>query len=166
MKNYTKESSGFSLIETVIMLSIVATLGLVGWYIYSHRRTVSSSTSGNQSATTKPLMTVSYVGGLCANNKVCSSEYRLYEDGSFQQHKKLNTTEITQLKEAISKTNFLSYQKSPNPNCPSYSDGSDEILAFPQKYPSKSFKLCELQIPTNDTSISYINNLLKSHQQE
>lgn len=166
MKNYNKNNSGFGLIETLIIALLVIILGLASWYVYSHRKKNPSSASENQSITTKPLMTVSYVGGLCSNNKVCSSKYNLFDDGSFQQHKKLSALEVAQLKETINKTDFLNYQQNSKPNCPSYVDGSDEILAFPQKYPGKSFKLCELQIPTNDTSINFINGLIKTHQHE
>lgn len=156
-----KNQQGFSVIKSIIILVSVGLLVLVGWYIYSRRN--SASTSENQSGTSKILMVVSYVGGLCSNNKVCSSEYELYEDGTFQSHSKLSSGEITQLKKTISKTDFLKYQKNPNPNCPSYADGSDEILRFPQKYPDTSFKLCELQIPVDDTAITFINNLIQKH---
>lgn len=158
------KKQGFSVVEALIILVVIGLVTSVSWYVYSHRN--SASISENQSVSSKTLMTVSYAGGLCSNNEVCSSEYKLYEDGTFQNHTKLNSKEATQLKETISNTDFLKYQKNPKPNCPSYSDGSDEILSFPQKYPDKSFKLCELQIPSDDPAITFINNLIQNHAKE
>lgn len=110
------------------------------------------------------LMVVRYQGGLCADNKICSEEYKLYGDGSFDEHTDLSSSELKKLKQLINKTDFLKYEKETNPNCQSFVDGSDEILEFPSKYPDKSFTLCTLQIPSDDETINYINALIEKHK--
>jgi prepilin-type N-terminal cleavage/methylation domain-containing protein len=155
-----KNPNGFSLIEGLLALVIIGVIVSVGWYAYSR------SNTANGPVSTEPLMIVRYAGGLCSDGKVCSSEYKLYEDGSFQGHTKLESQEVTQLKEIISNTDFLEYKNNPKPNCASAYDGTDEFLTFPQKYPDKSFMLCGLQIPHDDPAINFINGLIQNHREE
>ncbi len=108
-------------------------------------------------------MIVGYSGGLCADGNECSGINKLYSDGKFENRTDVNKKELAELNKIIESTNFTNYPKNPYPHCPSASDGSDEFLEFPQKYPDKSFKLCELQIPPNDPAITYINNLIDNH---
>ncbi len=117
----------------------------------------------NEVSDSDVLMIVRYQGGLCAENKICSEEYKLYGDGSFEEHTKLTSTELKKLKQLINKTDFLKYEKETNPDCQSFVDGSDEILEFPSKYPDKSFTLCTLQIPSDDKTFDYINDLIQEH---
>lgn len=119
----------------------------------------------NQSSSSEVLMVVSYVGGLCPEG-VCRSDHNLYGSGAFDDHTPLNSNEITQLEQVITSTDFLSYKENPDPACQSFVDGSDLTLAFPQKYPDKSFTLCTLQIPTGDTAISFITNLIERHRKQ
>jgi hypothetical protein len=109
------------------------------------------------------MMKVIYRGGLCSTGNICESSHRLYENGVFEGHTKLNRTELNKLKATITNTDFLGYGVNPRPNCQSAVDGSDEVLEFPQKYPGQSFTLCLLNIPANDSAVSYINKLIDDH---
>jgi hypothetical protein len=163
MKKLRQDKNGFMFVEVLVSLIIVIALCLVGYLVYqhSHKSTVVKTISTSNST---PLMIVKYSGGLCANGNVCSNQYNLYTSGVFQGHTKLATKEVSQLTQVINETDFLQYPSNSHPNCPSASDGSDESLVFPQKYPNKTFTICELQIPTNDSAITFINNLIDLHQ--
>ena len=150
----------------VIAVFIMATLA---WALY-HEHMFSRLSDTLTPPKGEVLMIVSYQGGLCPNSSnnggVCSSQYKVYSGGTFELHTKLSAKEIAKLEETITNTDFLQYQTNPHPNCPSYSDGEDEILSFPQKYPNKSFTVCQLLIPKNDPGITFINELIENHQVE
>lgn len=147
---------------TVTILSLVA----IVYGVTRPSQTVDPLADPNTSASsTEVLMVVKYIGGLCPNNQVCSQEYKLYADGIFDEHTKLSSSEVSQLKTVINETDFLQYKQNPNPACASAYDGADEVLVFPQKYTDKSFTICALEIPSNDTAISFINDLIEAHKQ-
>lgn len=108
------------------------------------------------------LMTLTSSGGYCAGP--CEHVvYNLYESGEFESHTKLSNSEVAQLKDIINNTDFLKYGENPNPKCPSFVDGSDQVLLFPQKYGYKTFTLCMLGIPEDDPAFKFIEKLIKSH---
>lgn len=107
-------------------------------------------------------MTVTSSGGMCA--KECEhSSHNLYDDGRFEGHTKLNSSEVAELKNIIETTDFLKYGANPRPDCQSFVDGFDQVLLFPQKYGDKSFTPCMLDIQEDDPAFSYISKLLKNH---
>jgi hypothetical protein len=71
--------------------------------------------------------------------------------------------EVADLKQIINSTDFTMYAPNPQPNCPSFVDGTDLVLLFPQKYGDRMFTTCMLEIPANDKAFTHINNLLQSH---
>lgn len=162
MKNLKHNERGFGLLLPLIIVVVLAVGALVVWAVYSKQtpdnQTNNSTTKGDV------LMIVRYAGGLCPNNQVCSTDHKVYDDGTFENHTKLSAADVSQLKETINSTDFLKYQDNPEPACQSFHDGSDEILVFPQKHPDKTFTLCQLQIPANDPAISFINGLIQSHE--
>lgn len=162
MKNLRPSESGFGLLLPIAIVAMLAVAAFVAWLIYAKQ------TANNQLE--KPVakgdvvMIVRYAGGLCPNNQICSTDYKVYDDGTFENHAKLSTKDLSQLKETINNTDFLGYKANPEPACPSFHDGLDKILLFPQKYPDKTFTLCQLQIPANDPAISFINGLIQKQE--
>jgi len=55
------------------------------------------------------VMVVRYEGGLCPDNSMCSSEYKLYENGVFDGHDRASSQEISELQRVIDQTDFLQY---------------------------------------------------------
>lgn len=162
MKNLKHNERGFGLLLPLIIVTVLAVVALIAWAVYSKQTT--NNQTNNSTAKGDVLMIVRYAGGLCPNNQVCSTDHKIYDDGTFENHTKLSVTEVDQLKDTISTTDFLRYQDNPEPACESFHDGTDEILVFPQKYSDKTFTLCQLQIPANDPAISFINKLVQSHE--
>lgn len=157
---------GFGLIEVLVGLLVVLLIGGAVWYVAARQDEQSPANSTKQQTNSQKevIMTVTYSGGLCPDNKICTSESNLYSDGTFENHSKLSESELGKLKQVITATDFTAYQKEATPGCPSAYDGRDQILAFPQKYPDTTFKTCELDIPTDDPALSYINELILSHE--
>jgi hypothetical protein len=165
MKKLRREANGFALLEILLGVAIVIAIGLATYILYQkNHQSTGTSTVATSTTNNSVIMVLDYTGGLCASGNTCSNQYNLYADGTFQKHTKLTTTEVSDLKKVIAETDFSKYPKNPKPNCPSYVDGSDESLAFPQKYKATSFKLCELVIPASDPAITFINNLIDTHQ--
>lgn len=145
------DSNGFGLLPVIIAVLLTGLICTSGWLIHK---------SGH--ASNKPLMTVTSSGGNCFN--ACNFHHNsLYNDGYFEDHKKLSSSEVATLKNIIKNTDFTKYGPNPHPQCSSFSDGSDETLLFPQKYGEETFTPCMLNIPTNDTAYAYIDNLLQTH---
>ncbi|MBN9397751.1 hypothetical protein BGO18_03830 [Candidatus Saccharibacteria bacterium 47-87] len=112
------------------------------------------------------VMVVRYEGGLCPDNSMCSSEYKLYENGVFDGHDRASSQEISELQRVIDQTDFLQYDFDKNAVCQSYMDGQDLVLQFPDKYENQSFRPCSLHIPAHDTSIQYIEDFIESHSKD
>jgi len=155
------DQNGFTLIEGLLILGVVIVVGLAGFLVYKFSHHSDGSDSGI------PIMIVEYVG-TCPptyqdpDGAVCNTDYSLYSNGDFQGHTNLSSSEVNQLQTAINTTDFLQYPTNPDPTCQS-SDGQNETLAFPQKYPNMSFELCKLQIPSTDPIVGLINQLIQSH---
>ncbi len=111
------------------------------------------------------VMVVGYQGGLCSDGE-CSVEYKLYENGVFEGHKKVSNEELAVLKQVIDKTYFLEYSFDSNAFCQSYADGQDLVLTFPGRYEDQSFRPCSLAIPSDDTSIQYIKDFITNHSKD
>jgi hypothetical protein len=157
-----KNQRGFGAAWIILLLVAIGILGVCGRLLYQSSRdtSVAPVTSKNQSL--KPLMIVTSSGGDCdgpCNHPI----YKLYEDGTFEGHKKLTSAEGSELKKLISQTDFLKYSLNTTPKCQSFVDGADQQLLFPHKYEDKTFTPCMLNIPSDDTTFSYITNLIKSH---
>ena len=111
------------------------------------------------------VMVVGYQGGLCPEGE-CSVEYKLYENGVFEGHKKVSVDEVAKLKQVLNQTDFLQYSLDENAFCQSYADGQDLVLKFPGRYEDKSFRPCSLDIPSDDTSIQYIKGFISRYSKE
>jgi hypothetical protein len=158
MKN---NQNGFGIILSMVAILVVAIVAGAGFLVYRSRH------KAQETASVKPydsqaLMTVTSSGGLC-NGPCNHTVHNLYDNGKFEDYKKLSSSEISQLKNIIEVTDFTKYGPKPNPHCQSFVDGSDQVLLFPQKYGNKAFTTCMLDIPENDKAFSYINELLESH---
>lgn len=149
---------GFGVIFVGIILLVVIIIAGAGFVVYRSKQT----TDPVKSIDSRPLMTVTYRGGLC--NGLCNHPvYNLYDSGEFEGYKRLSSSEVSELKHIINTTNFTKYGDNPHPGCQSSVDGLDQVLLFPQKYGNKTFTTCMLDIPENDKAFSYINRLLESH---
>lgn len=156
-----KNQKGFGLVLALILIVLVAVV-IAGLMVYKSKQESSKETESTISYNSAALMTVTSSGGLCAS--ACNHPvYNLYESGKFEDHKKLNSSEVSRLKNTIEDTDFLKYKPNPNPKCESFYDGSDQVLLFPQKYGDKTFTTCMLDIPTDDPAFTYIDKLLESH---
>lgn len=152
---------GFTMVLAILAVLLVGVVGVSGFMVYQSRHKDQSSESA-KSYNSHALMAVTSSGGLCdgpCNHPV----HNLYADGKFEGYKKLSNSEVSKLRRIINTTDFLKYATNPNPKCESFSDGSDQVLLFPQKYGDKTFTTCMLDIPANDTAFSYINKLIESH---
>lgn len=162
MKKLRHGEGGFGLLLPIAIVAALVVAVLVVWLIYAKQ------TANNQLETPDAkgdvVMIVRYAGGLCPDNQICSTDYKVYDDGTFENHAKLSAKDLSQLKETINNTDFLKYNANPEPACPSFHDGLNEILLFPQKYSDKTFTLCQLQIPANDPAISFINELIQKQE--
>lgn len=106
------------------------------------------------------LMAVTYSGGMCSDGPCKSAVYNLYDNGSFEGHKKLTQTEVANLKQLIDNTDFTSYGQKPNPNCMSFRDGADRVLIFPKKHGNQKFTVCKLDVPSHDSTLRVIDKLI------
>lgn len=154
MKLNRKYSKTTLFIISILILGIAVAAGYMVYRSKHKDHTIS----------THALMVVTYTGGMCGYGPCNASVYNVYENGTFENNKKLNSSEVDKLKEIINTTDFLAYKpKSLATGCPSAVDGTDLGLMFPAKYGEKTFKPCEMDIPKNDTAITYIEDLIKSH---
>lgn len=168
-RNFKSYNLGY--VHIILLLGIFIIALILGWFTFSKYNVVKAPKDSDAGlvdsdiniSESDVLMIVRYEGGLCAENKICSEEYKMYGDGSFDEHTDLSSSELKKLKQLINKTDFLKYEKETDPDCQSFVDGSDEILEFPSKYPDKSFTLCTLQIPSDDETFDYINDLIHEH---
>jgi len=104
------------------------------------------------------LMIITSSGGMCVEQ--CNhSRYRIYEDGTYEGNTKLTQKQIHQLKSAIDSADFSHYGSNPSPRCRSFADGSDTALIFPQKYGSRSFVICMMNIPDDDKVFNTIDSI-------
>lgn len=110
----------------------------------------------------RAIMTVSSSGGMCADGICKSPSYRLYDSGKFEGHQKLSQAEVANLKQLIANTDFTAYGVDPSPSCPSFADGPDRILSFPQKHGNQKFTVCMLDVPSHDLTFSTIEKLIAS----
>lgn len=149
---------GFGLAILIFIFLIVSVVGVAGFIVYQVKYRDKKISSENS----KPLMIVTADGGLCAGS-CFHSVNNLYDSGKFDKYKKLNSSEVSELRHIINTTDFLKYGSNANPKCGSFVDGEDQVLLFPQKYGNKTFTPCMLDIPENDPAFSFINKLLKSH---
>lgn len=140
----------------LVLFLLVIGSACTGYLVYHSRHT--SQSAYNPTA----LLTLSSRGGMC-NGPCQESVDNLYDNGTFQRHKKLTLSEVAGLKRVIAATDFTAYGLIANPKCQSFVDGQDQVLLFPQKYGDKAFIPCTLDIPANDKAFSYINNLLATH---
>ncbi|MEO6761102.1 MAG: hypothetical protein ABI220_01845 [Candidatus Saccharimonadales bacterium] len=140
----------------IIILLIISVV--VGFMIYQSKHRV-------QEVNPKALMTVTESGGLC-DGPCNRSVNNLYDNGKFEGYKKLSSSEVAKLENIINATDFLKYDSNSRPRCQSFSDGSDQVLFFPQKYGDRSFTPCMLDIPKDDPVFSYIEELMVSHSTE
>jgi hypothetical protein len=158
MKN---NQNGFGIVFGIITLLVVIVIAGAGLMIYRSKHNAQDA-GPTKSYDSQALMTVTSSGGLC--NGPCNHPvYNLYDNGKFEGYKKLSGSEVSELKQIISTTDFTKYGPNPHPSCQSFVDGSDQVLLFPQKYGNKTFTTCMLDIPENDKAFSYINKLLESH---
>lgn len=104
------------------------------------------------------LMIITGSGGMC-DGPCDHSRYRVFDDGIYENNKKLTASQINQLKQAINDTDFLRYGLKANPTCPSFADGVDTVLIFPQKYKDKEFVLCRMDIPDDDKTFDVIDSI-------
>ncbi len=138
---------------------------IVYWYTFARTKTTTTTNTTSTvqgfpvSYDSKAIMTVSSRGGDCQEGCVHKS-YNLYEDGSFQEHKNLSESQVTQLTRLIAETDFTKYQSSDGGNCKSAVDGVDKVLIFPQKYGSRQFIPCEMGATFNDGPFREIQNLI------
>ena len=145
----------------VIAASIVfISVGLLVMYTLLNK-SISSQPTG---AGADVVMIVEYSGGLCADGNTCSSTSNLYSDGAFDNHTPLSATEVTELKRLIEQTDFQAYLPNPSAQCASASDGQDLSLRFPSKYGDERFTPCKLTVPTDNTAIFNITDLIYRHQ--
>lgn len=161
-----RDGFGLSLVAFSLAILFVMVVTSIAVSKQEPRSGISTQASQNfraESSQAKPLVVIEYRGGLCKQAKECTSVQTIYGDGTFDGHSKLGTAEITKLRLLIDKSDFQQYPKIANADCPSYLDGQDEILSFPQKYPEESFKLCELDIPADEPTVRYIHSLQRLH---
>ena len=116
------------------------------------------------------LMIMTQRGGLCSSdsqeNAVCESSYRVFNNGTFEGHRRFSANEMNELRGIITRTDFTSYERNANPACPSFADGIDLALSFPAKHPGRQFTPCTLDIPEDDTGIRAIVTLLDKHARQ
>lgn len=142
-------------VAIAIGVAVVALIIAVGLLLLSGR--LSSSHGG-------VVMVVDYRGGLCAQGVECSRSHKLYEDGTFEGHYRVDGSEMDKLSQVLRDTDFSKYAAASDPMCPSFGDGQDISLQFPGRYSDKFFTLCMLDIKSNDSSINYIYDLIDSHK--
>ncbi len=111
------------------------------------------------------ILVVTSSGGMCSGG--CNHpKYRILNDGTFEGHRKLSSSEVSELKEVINDTDFTEYTTNIDPKCQSFVDGSDEVLIFPNKHGDNRFTTCMLNIPENDKAYSFIHNLLNISEEK
>ncbi|MBL8159050.1 hypothetical protein JNJ66_01190 [Candidatus Saccharibacteria bacterium] len=110
-----------------------------------------------------PLMVISYTGGMCAGGQTCHSEHAIYEDGTFIGMSRLSPDEVSKLKRLVAETKIPTYKERKQAYCQSYADGLDLSVAFPQRYPGKTYTLCKLDMPIDDPIDTYIGELISNH---
>lgn len=158
MKN---NQNGFGILPIIVALLVIVIVGVAGVMVYQTKHK-SDDIDSIKTYDTHALMTITSSGGMC--NGPCNHPvHNLYDNGKFEDYKKLSSSEVSQLKNIIDTTDFTKYSPNPSPHCQSFVDGSDQVLLFPQKYGNKTFTTCMLDIPENDKAFSYINKLLDSH---
>lgn len=157
-----KKQIGFSLAAILIALVLVSIVGVAGWWVYKSNKKNDEHVSVKFYDPTA-LMVATYSGGWCSNGPCNHPTYSLYEDGAFEGHTKLSSSELAQLKKIITDTDFSKYSPKLNPLCNSSSDGRDQVLIFPKKYGNRTFTPCQLDTQGNDAAFSYINGVIESH---
>lgn len=143
--------------KIVVFVAVVASVISLGLFLMYKNL---NETLPAESA--KPLVMIQYVGGGCAY-ETCTTQSIIYSDGTYEQHSKLSSQELSKLSKLIEDTDFTSYQKKSNPDCASAYDGFDQIIIIPSKYPDKKFVSCQLDINDEDPFYSYIDSLSSSH---
>ena len=149
----------------IVIAAIVIVTGLVGTAVVINntpRRHSMKNTEFGIVYAPDAVMSITNNGGLCASPGCVHETYNIYDDGEFDDHKKLSRTEISRLKQIIDSTNFKQYARKSDPNCQSIMDGIDLVLLFPQKHGSETFYPCTLDIARDDETFIYIDQLLKS----
>jgi hypothetical protein len=72
-------TGGYGLLRLFFTVFVLANITFVGWTVYSHYKTDKQARSAEDI-----VMIVGYTGGLCADNKTCSSYANIYSDGTFE----------------------------------------------------------------------------------
>ena len=84
-------------------------------------------------------------GGMCSDGPCDHKRYSLYEDGRFEDHENLTKTEVTRIKNIVSKSSFSTMSAPEDERqCDSYVDGEDVVLIFPTIYGDRQFVPCEM----------------------
>lgn len=153
---------GFGLMVLLVTLLVVAIAGVTGVLIYRLNNDP-QKTNSEMTPDTRAIMAVTANGGLCSDGPCAHPVRSLYDNGEFEDSRKLSDSEVTQLKKIINETDFTKYGANSGLSCQSAVDGSDRVLLFPAKYGNKTFTPCMLDIPKDDSAFVYINQLLITH---
>lgn len=94
------------------------------------------------------LMTITARGGMCQDGPCQYPVREIRGNGSYTSHSSLSADNLTTLQTLINQTDFTRELPSDQRQCASYSDGTDVIWSFPQRYGSRQFVVCEIDIPT------------------
>lgn len=145
------------------LVGVAAIVAATLWYVLG-RSGGAPITSGGV------LMVMTQRGGLCGSSgqegTTCESSYRVFNNGTFEGHRKFSASEMQELRSIIARTDFTAYDQNANPACPSFADGIDLVLSFPAKHPGKHFTPCLLDISQEDTGIRAIVTLLDKHAKQ
>lgn len=143
MKKSTNKSSRKWLWPTIISVSVVIlgiATGVICWAIGKAQEDKESGVSKD-----KVVMIVTSRGGMCSDGPCDHKRYSLYEDGRFEDHENLTKTEVTRIKNIVSKSSFSTMSAPEDERqCDSYVDGEDVVLIFPTIYGDRQFVPCEM----------------------
>ena len=108
MKKSTNKSSRKWLWPTIISVSVVIlgiATGVICWAIGKAQEDKESGVSKD-----KVVMIVTSRGGMCSDGPCDHKRYSLYEDGRFEDHENLTKTEVTRIKNIVSKFCFYDFR--------------------------------------------------------
>ena len=127
--------------------------------MWSINKTQEEKESGIQKD--RVVMIVTSRGGMCSDGPCDHKRYSLYEDGRFEDHENLTKTEVTRIKNIVSKSSFSTMSAPEDERqCDSYVDGEDVVLIFPTIYGDRQFVPCEMLSDKDYTSYSDIAYIL------
>jgi Tfp pilus assembly protein PilV len=95
MRSLSKNQRGFSIVETTLLVVVVVAIGVVGWYVYSHRnKTVATTPASSTSTTTDTTATSPTTKPLASgtSNSDLQSDLSNVTNSSNQSNSDLTTT--------------------------------------------------------------------------